>query len=178
MPGRHLAVLGMMHELGEASSSAHRELGAAARDLGFAAVIVVGADPGIAGGAGPIAHSVPDVDSAGHLTGWMSPGQMLAIANTDGQIGQLVSALSDAGFPDTTLLIIASDHGGSGTSHGSDSPEDTIVPWLAVGPGVPAGVTLDAPIMAFDTAASALFALNLPLPAEWDGQPVSGVFDQ
>jgi UDP-N-acetylmuramoyl-tripeptide--D-alanyl-D-alanine ligase len=56
MPGRHLAVLGMMRELGPAEAAAHREVGAAARRLGFTAVVVVGEDPGIAAGAGPIAH--------------------------------------------------------------------------------------------------------------------------
>jgi len=56
MPGRHLAVLGMMRELGAAEAAAHREVGEAARRLGFAAVVVVGDDPGIAEGAGPIAH--------------------------------------------------------------------------------------------------------------------------
>jgi len=56
MPGRHLAVLGMMRELGAAEAAAHREVGEAARRLGFTAVVVVGDDPGIAEGAGPIAH--------------------------------------------------------------------------------------------------------------------------
>jgi UDP-N-acetylmuramyl pentapeptide synthase len=60
MPGRHIAALGMMHELGPAAPAAHREVGAAVRALGFAAVVVVGEDPGIAEGAGSIAHRVVD----------------------------------------------------------------------------------------------------------------------
>ncbi|NNF11224.1 MAG: UDP-N-acetylmuramoyl-tripeptide--D-alanyl-D-alanine ligase [Acidimicrobiia bacterium] len=64
MPGRHLAVLGMMAELGEASSQAHRSIGRLARELGFETVVVVGDDPGIAEGAGDIAVSAPDVESA------------------------------------------------------------------------------------------------------------------
>lgn len=120
---------------------------------------------------------LPDVDSAGHLTGWMSPGQLLAVSGADGQVGHIVAALDKDGYLDSTLLILTSDHGGSGTSHGSDSPEDTTVPWLAVGPGVAAGKTLSTAIVAYDTAATALFALNLPIPKKWDGRPVQEIFE-
>jgi UDP-N-acetylmuramoyl-tripeptide--D-alanyl-D-alanine ligase len=51
MPGRHLAVLGMMHELGVESPALHEAVGRRAAELGFG-VIVVGDDPGIARGAG------------------------------------------------------------------------------------------------------------------------------
>lgn len=64
MPGRHLAVLGLMAELGETAPTAHRSIGRMARELGFGAVIVVGEDPGIADGAGDIATTVPDVATA------------------------------------------------------------------------------------------------------------------
>jgi UDP-N-acetylmuramoyl-tripeptide--D-alanyl-D-alanine ligase len=50
----------MMRELGAAEAAAHREAGAAARRLGFASVVVVGDDPGIAAGAGSIARPVAD----------------------------------------------------------------------------------------------------------------------
>ena len=64
MPGRHLAVLGLMAELGETAPGAHRSVGRLARELGFGAVIVVGEDPGIADGAGDIARTVPDAAAA------------------------------------------------------------------------------------------------------------------
>lgn len=63
MPGRHIAVLGKMHELGVFEAEAHREAGALAASLGFE-VIAVGDDPGIAEGAGKVAVSVPDVPTA------------------------------------------------------------------------------------------------------------------
>ncbi|MDH3606896.1 MAG: UDP-N-acetylmuramoyl-tripeptide--D-alanyl-D-alanine ligase [Acidimicrobiia bacterium] len=64
IPGRPIAVLGLMAELGEAAPAAHRAVGEQARQLGFAAVIVVGEDPGIADGAGDLAHPVADVAAA------------------------------------------------------------------------------------------------------------------
>lgn len=121
---------------------------------------------------------LPDVDSAGHATGWMSLGQLLALSWTDGNVGEIVAALEAGQFMDHTLLIITADHGGSGKAHGSDSPEDVTIPWLAIGPGVPIGGTLQQPIIAYDTAATALYALKLPLPDSWEGQPVQEIFDQ
>ena len=64
MPGRHLAVLGTMAELGPLEVSEHERIGRLANELGFAAVVTVGDEPGIAAAAGPIARNVPDADAA------------------------------------------------------------------------------------------------------------------
>lgn len=121
---------------------------------------------------------LPDVDSAGHALGWMSLGQLLAVSLTDRLVGEVVSALETEGYLDQTLLIITADHGGSGVKHGSDSPEDMTIPWLAVGPGVPKGKILQTKIITYDTAATALYAFGLPIPENWDGQPVFEIFEE
>jgi hypothetical protein len=121
---------------------------------------------------------LPDVDSAGHALGWMSLGQLLAVSLTDRLIGEVVSALETEGYLEQTLLIITADHGGSGVKHGSDSPEDMTVPWLAVGPGAPAGKILQNEIITYDTAATAVAAFGLPIPKNWDGQPVLEIFEE
>lgn len=120
---------------------------------------------------------LPDVDSVGHLTGWMSSSQLLTLSHTDTLIGEVVAALETGGYLDKTLIIITSDHGGHDTTHGTDSPEDTTIPWLAVGPGVPAGLILESDIITYDTAATALYALDLPIPEVWDGRPVTEIFN-
>jgi predicted AlkP superfamily pyrophosphatase or phosphodiesterase len=119
---------------------------------------------------------LPDVDSAGHATGWMSGGQLAVISGTDRLVGEIVAELEAGGYLEQTLLIITADHGGIDKAHGNDSPEEMTIPWLAVGPGVPAGLTLQSEIVVYDTAATALYALNLPVPAVWDGRPVLEVF--
>ena len=121
---------------------------------------------------------LPDVDSEGHATGWMMPGQLQTITLTDGLIGEIVIALQKRDVLKNTLLIVTSDHGGSGISHGSASAEDVTIPWLAVGPGVPAGERIERDIVVYDTAATILYALGLPIPDVWDGQPVNEIFDQ
>ncbi|MEW5957770.1 MAG: alkaline phosphatase family protein [Chloroflexota bacterium] len=119
---------------------------------------------------------LPDVDTAGHATGWMSVGQLLVVSRTDGLLGEVVAALEQGGYLESTLLIVTADHGGVGQAHGGDTPAEKTIPWLAVGPGVPAGVTLQSDITVYDTAATALYALGLPLPPEWDGRPVLEIF--
>jgi predicted AlkP superfamily pyrophosphatase or phosphodiesterase len=121
---------------------------------------------------------LPDVDSAGHATGWMSPGQLRVVSHTDGLIGELMVALAEEQVLTNTLLIITADHGGVDKAHGGDTPEEMTIPWLAVGPGVPAGLRLHSDITVYDTAATALDALGLAVPLEWDGQPVREIFAQ
>ena len=118
----------------------------------------------------------PDTDRVGHAYGWMSENQLYAISFVDGMIGEVVAALYDGGYLSRTLLIITSDHGGHGFIHGDDSPEDRTIPWLAMGPGVMPNIVNTKPINTYDTAATTLFALNLPIPNHWDGQPVMEIF--
>jgi phosphopentomutase len=118
----------------------------------------------------------PDTDRVGHEYGWLSTNQLHSVAFADGLIGEIVAALEDGGYLDSTLLIITSDHGGHGFFHGDDYPEDRTIPWLAVGPGVASDVTLTSHINTYDTAATALYALGLPIPECWDGQPILEIF--
>jgi UDP-N-acetylmuramoyl-tripeptide--D-alanyl-D-alanine ligase len=64
MPGRHVAVLGLMAELGSAAEEEHARIGELAVDLGIARLIVVGEEPGMAAAAGGIATRVADADEA------------------------------------------------------------------------------------------------------------------
>lgn len=120
----------------------------------------------------------PDNDRVGHAYGWLSPNQLMSVTFADSMIGEVVTELENDGYLPNTLLIITADHGGHGQCHGDDAPEDRTIPWLAVGPGIPAGVTLYSNINTYDTAATALYALNLPIPENWDGQPVLEIFQQ
>jgi UDP-N-acetylmuramoyl-tripeptide--D-alanyl-D-alanine ligase len=80
MPGRHLAVLGTMAELGPLEESEHRRIGELARQLDFAAVLTVGDEPGIAAAAGPIGRNVGDSDTALELIeGMVRDGDVVLI---------------------------------------------------------------------------------------------------
>ena len=117
-----------------------------------------------------------DGDSAGHASGWGSPEQKEAFKVTDQALGQVIKAIKDAGIADSSVVIVSADHGGHGKTHGEDIPDDMLIPWIAWGKGVKAGSTITAPVKTFDSAATALWLLDVPVPAEFDGKPVTSAF--
>ncbi len=117
----------------------------------------------------------PTADWMGHEYGWLSPEQFSVLFRADQAIANLLAELDKRGLRQETLIIITADHGGHDTIHGSSLPEDMTIPWIAFGSGIiPAQLT--SPITTTDTAATAAFALGLPIPAEWDGVPVYEAF--
>jgi len=119
-------------------------------------------------------------DGSGHLHGWgndsenqpVSQGYIDALIEADRVTGLLVSYLKSSGNWNETVLIITSDHGGIGHSHGSSDPEDTTIPWLAAGGRVISNWTLREPVSIMDTAATTLALLGIAIPSEWKGRNV------
>jgi predicted AlkP superfamily pyrophosphatase or phosphodiesterase len=114
-------------------------------------------------------------DDMGHVYGWLSPEQLSVVFRADEAIGELLSALDERGLRNETLLIFTADHGGHNLTHGTSNPADMTIPWIITGPGIQAG-ELTTPIHITDTAATAAYALGLPIPADWDGVPVLEAF--
>jgi arylsulfatase A-like enzyme len=117
----------------------------------------------------------PTPDAMGHEYGWLSPEQLSVLYRSDEALAAILEALDQAGMRQDTLLIISADHGGHDTTHGSSRTEDMTIPWIISGPGVKPGL-LTTDINTTDTAATAAWALGLPLPEEWDGLPVLEAF--
>lgn len=114
-------------------------------------------------------------DGMGHSYGWLSPEQLSVAFRADEALGWILAELDARGLRNETLIIITADHGGHASTHGSTSPEDMTIPWIAAGPGIqPRALT--SPIHTMDTAATAAYALGLPIPPEWDGVPVYEAF--
>ena len=117
----------------------------------------------------------PDGDLQGHSYGWMSLEQLLALRGTDSALGTVLAALDKAQMREHTLILVTADHGGHNTTHGFDIPADMTIPWVASGPGI-VHTQLTSRINTTDTAATAAWALGLPLPPEWAGRPVLEAF--
>lgn len=115
---------------------------------------------------------VADPDDRGHARGWMSEEYLAAIAAAPGLMERLLRAFDDAGVGAAALLIVTADHGGHGTTHGTTRPEDMTIPWLALGGAVRSGAVLGQ-VMVYDTAPTALVALGLPVPPDWQGRAVA-----
>lgn len=116
----------------------------------------------------------PNPDYFGHLSGWMSDQYLYELSNTDRQVGRVLAALDELGLTDETLVIVTADHGGTGTSHGQDTPADRTIPLIVAGPGVVSGTLLEG-ARALDVTPTALWALGLELPISDDPAVQVGV---
>lgn len=116
-----------------------------------------------------------DVDIAGHDYDWDSPKYLEAARRADQALSKLIVALETAGLRDDTLVIVTADHAGMGENHLENDSQITTVPWILSGMGI-RPMVLKEPVSIVDTAATAAWILNIPLPLEWAGYPVTEAF--
>lgn len=117
-----------------------------------------------------------DSDSTGHMFGWGSDQQKEAFETEDKALDTILKAIENAGIQDSSVVILSADHGGHEKTHGSNSPEDMTIPWIVWGCGVKPGSQIEGDVTTYDTAATALWLLDVPIPAELDGKPVTQAF--
>lgn len=116
------------------------------------------------------------VDKAGHTYGWMSDEYLAQVPVVDDDVRVLMDALRQQGLEETTLVILTADHGGLGTNHMSSHASVMTIPWIIAGPGVNAGLGLTTEVRIYDTTATVLWALGLPIPEDMAGKPVREAF--
>jgi arylsulfatase A-like enzyme len=117
-----------------------------------------------------------DPDEAGHAAGWTSERYRHAVLQSDRCLGIILDALEKAELLDGTLVIVSADHGGHNRTHSGAKLVDREIPWIARGPGVREGYQIQGAISTVDTAATALYALGLPLSSTLEGKPVKEIF--
>jgi predicted AlkP superfamily pyrophosphatase or phosphodiesterase len=126
-----------------------------------------------------------DIDSAGHAHGLHSPEWLQALADTDKALGIVRDAIRQAGLEQDSVVILTADHGGHNVTsaagetrgtHGSSKPEDVEIPWIAWGRGVKRNFNITAPVVTYDTSATALWLLGIETPEAFWGRPVTSAF--
>ncbi|HEX8464812.1 MAG TPA: alkaline phosphatase family protein [Abditibacterium sp.] len=117
-----------------------------------------------------------DSDGAGHEFGWDTPQQVAAFKDEDDALQTLRNAVKAAGIEKDSVFLLSADHGGHDKTHGSNSPDDMTIPWIAWGALVKPNFQIATPVSTTDTAATALWLLDVPIPAEFDGKPVESAF--
>ncbi len=117
-----------------------------------------------------------DPDGAGHKNGWGSPQQIQAFANCDAALKLILNALKTAGIAEESVIMVSADHGGHAKTHGTKMPEDMNIPWVVWGGNAKQGFRITEPVTTYDTAATALWLLDIPIPSNWDGKPVKSAF--
>lgn len=113
-----------------------------------------------------------DPDSAGHRVGWMTDNYVSAVHAADACLQQVMETIEESGRMSRTLLVVTSDHGGHGRSHGTRMEVDQRIPWFAWGGSARRGRT-DRSVHTTDTAATVIAALGLTVPANMRGQAVN-----
>jgi predicted AlkP superfamily pyrophosphatase or phosphodiesterase len=118
-----------------------------------------------------------DPDTIGHEFGWGSPKQLAAFADTDAALGVVLKAIRKAGIAKNSVVIISADHGGHDRGHSQGTPADMHIPWIAWGKGVRKHFEITAPVATCDTAATALWLLDVQPLSPLDGAPVKSAFN-
>ena len=126
-----------------------------------------------------------DPDTTGHKYGANSPEKMQALADCDAALKTIKDAIAAAGMTDSSVIILTADHGSHDIknkdgkmvgTHGNAESSDVLIPWVAWGKGVKKNFTITAPVVQYDTAATALWLLKIPLPESFWGRPGASAF--
>lgn len=110
-------------------------------------------------------------DEIGHLYGWMSDEQIQHVEILDSFVGQMLDAMSVG-----DVLIIHSDHGGHDRTHGTESPEDMTIPWMAYGKGIRAKHEIQADVSLLNTTPTIAHILDIEPAPQWEGVVLEEIF--
>lgn len=115
---------------------------------------------------------IADLDAAGHSHGWGSKAQLKAAERVNEALAELATCMHDseeAGGP-PIVLIITSDHGGHGKTHGKAVDSDRLVPFIALGPGIKADHEIAGAVRLIDVAPTILRILGIATDALPDAE--------
>ena len=73
-------------------------------------------------------------------------------------------------------IVVQADHGGHDRTHGTDSPEDMAIPWIAAGPAIRRNYRIAASVSLLDTAPTLARVLGIAPHAEWEGRIIEEIF--
>lgn len=106
-------------------------------------------------------------DHVGHWHCWMSDEYIKAVENSWKEITRIMEAI-----PDDYTVIVATDHGGHDGYHGTDMPEDMIIPLFMKGPAFEPGTKFEEEVNLKDIAPTIAELLGVPANPEWRGKSV------
>jgi predicted AlkP superfamily pyrophosphatase or phosphodiesterase len=111
------------------------------------------------------------IDMSGHMFAWMSDGYLKQVNLVDNLVGQVLKMI-----PDTSTVIIHADHGGHERTHGTENPDDMIIPWMIMGPNIRQNYVIQAPVSLLSTAPTIAHSLGIIPHDDWEGLVVEEVF--
>lgn len=118
-----------------------------------------------------------DVDAAGHAQGYgpEHPSYLKAIEVVDSQVGEVLNAIKsrESYLREDWLVVVSTDHGGTGTKHGPDTPENRTIFLIVSGSSAQRGV-IEPPPQVFDVPPTIFAHLGIDVQDSWswDGRSV------
>ena len=102
-------------------------------------------------------------DFAGHNYGWMSDGYIEAMKNSWENINRVIDSI-----PDDFAVIITADHGGHDRTHGTEMPEDMLIPFVVLNKNIN-DINLDD-VNLKDIAPTVTRLMGIEPNEEWEGK--------
>ncbi len=115
---------------------------------------------------------ISEPDHTGHTRGWRSPEYIASCQKVDSLVGVIYDCVRENMDMKTTAVIFTSDHGGKGTGHGGKTMSEMQVPYIVIGPKIPAGQKIDRIVMKYDNAPTIADLLRLDAPEAWYGKSI------
>lgn len=106
-----------------------------------------------------------ETDSGGHGGGWMSAEYMRRASIALDCTKRIMEE-----FGDEYTVLVTSDHGGHDRVHGTDMPEDMVIPLFCRGEGFTPGETLGENISLLDIAPTIAKIMGVSTEPEWEGR--------
>ncbi|MFQ5401600.1 MAG: alkaline phosphatase family protein [Anaerolineae bacterium] len=111
-------------------------------------------------------------DVRGHACGWMSEEYLAHVTHIDRLIGDVLD-----GLPPGSTVLLQSDHGGHERMHGTDIPEDMLIPWIVTGPNIRRDYEIQQPVSLLNTAPTITAVLGIDSVPAWEGACVDEIFE-
>lgn len=114
-------------------------------------------------------YMVETDEKGGHDSGWMSKEYLNRISIAIDNVKRMIEK-----FGEEYSVIIMADHGGHDRSHGSDMPEDMIIPLFFYGPNFKKGeVIKEASLL--DIAPTIIDIMGFDGEREWEGKSLINI---
>lgn len=118
-----------------------------------------------------------DPDHVGHKNGHDTPEYYAKMEQLDSWLGEIIAAIKDAGIYDDSIIVVTSDHGGIGTSHGGRSLMEMDTPFIVSGKNIRKAGEFKQYMMQYDTAHTIAEMFGLRIPEVWRGKSMSQIFE-
>ena len=112
-------------------------------------------------------------DTVGHSAGHNTDAYYNELNRLDGIITQILESIKTAGIWNNSIIILSSDHGGLGKTHGGDTPMERNVPFIIAGDNIIKNNKIPQSVRIFDIASTIAHIFNLKAPSFWEGKVIN-----